>query len=145
MDIRQFIIELAINAFNAQYKADFKYADFDVVTIAPGTNSVCGFEIHTTRFDDNLRLRLYTNIGKISYVGKYALKEDQDNHPGSGDELFVADAVLDDEFLYLNNNQIRRSSCSVAQDLTKLMILLQEDASALLLENGDYILLEEGI
>lgn len=145
MDIRQFIIELAVNAFNVQFKKNFKYSDFDVVSIPPNTNSTCGFEVHTTRFDDNFRLRLYTTLGVISHVGKYALKEDKDNYPGSGDELFVADAMLDNEFLYLNNNQIRQSSCSIAQDLSKLLILLQEDSSALLLEDGNYILLEEGI
>lgn len=144
MDIRQFIIELAVNAFNLQFNRSFSYDEFDAISIENNPTSHCAFEIYTTRFDDNFRLRLYTSLGNINRVGTYVLKEQIENYPGSGDELFVADAILDQEFLYLNNNQIRQSGCSIAQDISKLMILLQENGDALLLENGDFILLEEG-
>jgi hypothetical protein len=145
MDVKRFIVELAVSAYNMQYKTKFNYNDFDVYTIPVNPNSRCAFEIYTTRFDDNLRLRLYANFGVISYVGKYTLKEDKDGHPGSGDELFVADAMIDNEFFYLNNNQIRQSGCSMTVDVNRLDILLQENGSPLLLEDNDYILLEEAL
>lgn len=143
MDIKQFIIELAVNAFNIQFTRSFDYKDFDVITIRNNPNSHCAFEVYTTRFDDNLRFRLYVTLGNINHVGTYILKEQIDNYVGTGDELFVADAVLDQEFLYLNNNQIRQANCSIDHDVTKLKVLIKENGDALLLENGDFILLED--
>lgn len=142
-DERNFIINLAVTAFNVQFGFNYNPIDFDVVAIPENTNSHCGFEIYTTRFDDYLRMRLYCNFGSVNTVGTYRLNVDTSIIAGLGDEVFVADAVLDNEFLYSGSNFIRMSCPELGADISRLQIMITEDEIQLTFEDGEDILLEE--
>lgn len=145
---RNFVIRLAVDAFNHQFGYNFNHGAFDLISIDTESQTHCAFEVYTTRFDDQLRLRCYANLGSKNHVGQYVLKENDDPTIGNpGDQVptvFVANMELDQEFLHLNNNFIRKSGCQFDVDLMRLMILLKESQEAFTMEDGSYVLLEEG-
>lgn len=141
-----YIARLAVSHFNEQFQTTYDYTRFEVITIAPNPNTTYGFEIYTYRLDDYLRLRLYVTLGDTMFIAPYRIYDEMNSTTGLGDEIFVTDSVVDNEFLYLTNNYIRRSAPNLVGDPTILPIILNEDgADGLLMEGGDYILLEDAV
>ena len=70
MTEREFLIKLAIDAYNSKYNKTFPYIDFDIYSIEPPTGHRLGYEVYSVRTDDFLRIRTYyqfSNIDKINY------------------------------------------------------------------------------
>lgn len=146
MDERQFLIQLAIDAFNAQFAFNYNTSDFDIKAVDSGNYNRCGFEVFTTTTTDFLRLRLYAQFGNINHVGDYQLNVTSPPVDGAlGDEVFVADAILDSEFLYSGNNFIRMSCPELGIDPTRYDVLSDESGDILTLEDGSEILLESAV
>lgn len=135
MTMKSFIIQLVVSAYNDQTSKKMVVDDFDVKGIKKNQNSDAGFEVFTKRADDWLRLRIYATFSATNEVGPFRVEEQETiSQIGSGDEVFVADAYLDREFFYGDNNYIRR-----------LIDIADDDVgNALLLESGDALLLEDG-
>lgn len=148
MDLRQFIIQLAVMAFNAQYNRHYKPEDFDVHSVKGihDNQSRVVYEIYTQRRDDYLRLRLYCTLGNRDVVGRFSLYDQANRPTGLGDEIFAADAVLDNNFLRTHNNIIREGFIDLlpAPWLEAILMMEENGTEPILLEDGGYIYLEEG-
>ncbi len=142
MDDKQFLIFLAVDAFNTQFGRNYKPTDFDCTRIETDHRTRCAFEFFTITPTDSLRLRLFCQFATINRVFPYQL-----NVAGVavdlelGDEVWVADAFLDQEFLYAGNNFIRRSCPDIVSNPTDYIVLTAEDDTYLLTEDGAEIVL----
>ena len=141
MTEREFIIALAVNAFNQQYNASLLVENFDVKSIQPNQFTTLAYEVYTVRFDDFVRLRLYLNFDQYDSIGNYRLEVD--GSEGIGvlvDEVYVATGIVDrfykESGLYKFN--------WLGQDITSWDIFLTENEEALLTEIGDYFIEETG-
>ena len=142
MTEREFLIFLAIQQYNYQYNMSLSVAGCDVRSIVPGIGSELGYEVTTVRLDDFVRLRIYLNIEDRDQLAPYTL----DNSEGTataklGDEVFVAYGKVDRNHIYDDNYKFRW----LGNDLSRLKILMTEDDTPLITEDGDYILLEDGV
>jgi hypothetical protein len=134
-EMKSFIKTLVVNAYNSQRSKTMLSSDFDVKAIQKNQNSDCAFEVFTQREDDWLRLRIYATFSSVNLIGPFRVEEEEDiAHTGSGDEVLVADAFLDKEFFYNDNNYIRRLVEVEGMNI----------GDALLLESGEPFLLEDG-
>lgn len=143
---RRFLVQLAVDAFNQQKGANYDAADFDIKTLS-SQNDYTAVEVFTTRYDDFFRLRLHCALGAINFVGIYSLQTDTSNVVGAlGDEVLVADAILNNEFLEVGKNDLRRNAPVFEADVMLTFALLDDDTnSPLISEDGDQLIFEDGI
>ena len=132
---KNFIKTLVVNAYNSQRGRNMSSNDFDMKAIPRNQNSDCAFEVFTSKEDDWLRLRIYASFSSVNLIGPFRIEEEQiASKIGPGDEVLVADAFLDREFFYNDNNYIRRLVEVEGMDI----------GDALLLESGEPFLMEDG-
>jgi hypothetical protein len=143
MEARDFIISLAVHSFNRQKKTNYDAKDFEIINIENTTSGDYAFEIYSSRFDDYFRMRLYCSLGNINRVSNYQLQEEYEASNGVVNKVFVADALLDNEFLHSDNNFIRRSFPKFEPNSNLLNVLLHENGQdGILLEDNSYLILE---
>lgn len=138
-EMRLFLAQLAVDAYNAQRKpkVKFNYTDFDVVSITPNNNSKFAFELNTIRTDDYFRLRLYCNLSSIIKIGTYRLYDQAGHGTGLGDEIWVSDSLLNNDFLVFHNNLVRQSQTVIKSDESLLNVLLCEDGANAIVPGDD--------
>lgn len=139
--MKSFIKTLVVNAYNAQRGRVMSSDEFDMKAIPRNQNSDCAFEVFTSKEDDWLRLRIYASFSSVNLIGPFRIEEEQSiSKVGAGDEVLVADAFLDKEFFYNDNNYIRRLVEVEGMDIGDALLL--ESGEAFLLEDGRTLLLE---
>lgn len=142
MTEREFIIQLAVNSFNAQYNASIRLSECDAKSIQPNGYSAIAYEVYTVRQDDNVRIRLYLNFGHHDRMGEYRLEVDGSDAVGRlGDEVYVALGFVD--VFYRDSGLYKFHWMGV--DLTSWNIFITEDGQPFINEEtGEYFLTETG-
>lgn len=132
---REFLIKLAIDKFNTQFNSDILINECDIYSIPATFSTNLGYEIYTRRADDNLRLRIYLLINNYDSLMDYRVEVDPQKNfiGGLGDEIFVAIGTLD---RYYKEQKI--------YTFNWLSPSGSSDVSAILLEDGRPIMLEDG-
>ena len=137
LEEKRFLLRLGVSAFNTQFNLKYAPEQFDVFQIPANKNSDFGFEFRTLLSTDYVRFRLYCTIGNTDSVGMFFLYDEVNRSVGPGDEIYVADAQLSNEFLYSGNNQIR-------QAFTLATYAPPVDSIYLQAENEDILMAEDG-
>lgn len=143
MDQREFLIKATLRAFNEQYHRDYKYEDFDIVSIHH-TYYKYAYEVYTIRDDDNVRLRLYFSLGPVTRIGRFKLHEATQTHLGNGDEIYASYGVIGDDFFAYSHSigKITRDVNFLPADFEQMAVVKLESGFPLLLEDGSYLHLE---
>lgn len=135
MNEREFIIKVAIDAFNKEFGTNHEYQDCDAFSLPHGDYDRCLFEVYTKKHFDALRIRLSCQMTNRTWVGPFRLVLSVPTIiNGLGDEVWYANVQLDQEFLFAGMNYVRRV-CPV---------ILPKRNTVLIAENGDGILTEDG-
>lgn len=86
-----FLITLAVNSFNEQHGRAIDPAQCTIYSIAPNYGKTYGYEIVTIATGDNLRLRIYLDLGGLDSLNTYRLEVDTSYIEGAlGDEVYVS-------------------------------------------------------
>lgn len=140
MTEREFLIQLAVNAFNAQYGKHIEAINCDIKSIQPNQFSTLAYEVYTVRMDDFVRLRMYLEFNNYDSLGRYRLEVD--GSAGTGvltDEVYVVSGYVDS---YYRDSGLYKFGW-LGVDITTWGIIMVEDDVALVTEDtGDYIILE---
>lgn len=143
MALKTYLIQLAINRFNLQYRKSLRIRDFDAFVIPARKGTQVGYEIYSKKFSDYFRIRLYCQVGNCTDITPIALEEDVGNVAINGDEIYVAYVTLDGSFLFIDNNEVRQQFTDFTFDPTLLKIILMEDDLPVMTEEGFYIMQED--
>ena len=138
-EMREYVLMVSIAAFNHQYGKQFDRKDFDVITIPHRNNDVVAYEVYSKRFKDFFRIKIYCKIGSGISLSPIMLRE-ENNTPY---EVYVTEMMLDSAVLYLDKNEIRQMFHEIVFDPTRLAIILGEDTTPIVTENGFYIIQED--
>lgn len=140
MTEREFLIQLAVNTFNAQYGKHIEAINCDIKSITPNLFSTLAYEVYTVRMDDFVRLRMYLEFNNYDDLGRYRLEVDGSSGVGIlGDEVYVASGYVDS--YYRDSGLYKFGWLDV--DIATWGILLAEDDVVLITEDiGDYLILE---
>lgn len=132
------IKQLAVAQFNSQFSKNLSVDDLNIRSIVVQEGYQYGYEIETSRVDDNVRLRVYFRLSNGDNVGPYSLKLKQNvTSSGLGDEIYVAYGTFDDgNFIYHGFNKFAMTGDGE-------MYLLMEDGSIFVTEQGTPLLLEQ--
>lgn len=137
-----FLLKLAITVFNRQYNTNFNIDDFCIFSIEPSYGFDLGYEIVTIINTDNVRLRIYLNIGEKDNLSNYKLEV---NHPsytgGLGDEVHVALGEIDKD--HIENNLIKFlfiNTCNINNN-----VIATEDDIAITTEDGEVLIIETAV
>lgn len=97
---KQFLTELIVNMFNAQYGKAIDSSLCEIKSIRPNYGSSLGYEVLTKRLDDFLRLRFYTTIETSDHIGTFRLEIDETNlNNRLGDEVYSCVGGLNREWV----------------------------------------------
>jgi hypothetical protein len=129
---------MAVLKFNQQFGRHIKYTECDIFSIDAGVNSDIAYEIITNEENDFVRLRMYLSFSRSeNYVTNYRLYEDETFRTDElGDELWVSKGVVDKNlypFKWITKGSVITEGDNIS---------LENDNGFLLLESGDYLLLE---
>lgn len=139
MDDKRFLKQLALVKFDQQYNRFLNIDELDIFSIAPDYAMERGYEIFTVYPSDKFRIRIYVNFTNRDFLNDYRLEVDNNEITNAlGDEVFVAMGEVDKD--YITSGQT--SFPWIPIPVTAGMMLIQENGEPLLLESGDYILLE---
>jgi hypothetical protein len=143
MTEKQFIIQLAVDQFNAQYNRSMLHTDFDARSIEPNQFSILAYEVFTVRLDDYVRLRMYLEYGPYDNLGPYRLEVDGSTGGVGvlGDEVYVTSGQVDS--YYRESGLYRFGLLNV--DTATWNILLDEMGNEWITEaTGEFFILETG-
>ncbi len=141
---KQFLIGLALKRFNEQYNRNVQISDCDIRSIPVRYAFVLSYEITSNRLDDNFRLHMHLRMEGSDGLGPYRVEVDSNltqnagTTGNTGDEVYVTLGTIDP---YYRNQGIYKFR-PLNQDPALSNILLLEDGTPLLLENGEEIELE---
>ena len=142
--IKDYLIALALTRFNTQLKLNLTVDYFDAITIRRNTQAQVTYELYSTRSDDHMRIRLHCTLGNVSRViNAFTVCDDTSDLDGEGDDVYVADATLDNTFLMINNNQVRRMFDKLDIDPVRYGTIVTEDGIPIISELDEFILREE--
>lgn len=142
MSAKEFIIRVAVDAFNSEFGTKHQYDDFDCMSLKSGDYDRCFYEVFTRQQFDYLRIRLSCQMSNKNWVGPYQLTLSVPTIvAGLGDEVWYANAQLDSEFLFAGQNYIRRTCPIIKAD--ENLVLATEDLDGILTEDGFEILLSK--
>lgn len=142
MTQKEYIIGVALTAFNKQFGGSYKIKDFDCFSLVSPVRDRCLFEIYTRRNFDYLRLRLSCELTNTTQTDRYKLVVAIPTIiRGLGDEVWYANALLDHKTLYPGLPNLRRTCPYIpaAANVT----LATEDLTGILTEDGDEILISD--
>lgn len=141
MDAKKFIINLAVEAFNRQFKQKHNPKDFDCFSIKQESRDRCMFEVFTKRNFDYLRIRLLVGFEKTTRIDKYRLVLSVPTIiRGLGDEVWYANGFI--AYNYLGNGATRAPACPIIV-ANKNITLIAENTDGILTEEGEEILVSE--
>lgn len=87
---KQFLIKLALDQYNRQYKKNIQAEQCVIYSIRPAYQQKWGYEIATTVQNDFVRLRIYLKPGQYDRLENYRLEVDDKFQLASlGDEVYV--------------------------------------------------------
>lgn len=133
---REFIINLAINAFNLQYSRNINPKECDAYSIPKNKTSRMAYEVYTLRTDDAVRMRIYLNFGKHDGLSPFRLETDNQNIVNAlGDEVYVSSGYVD-KFYY--DNRIYKFS-TMEQDPSAMNIITSLTGTPFVTFEGEYI------
>lgn len=136
---KEFLIGLALQQFNSQYRKKFKVQDCDIISIPANSYSDRGYEISTARMDDLVRMRIYLKFDTIFQTSPYRLESTDPFIKGAlGDEVYVSDMKIHSYYIEQGIYKFRQ----LTPDWGKMPILLTEDGIPLLSEEGYYLIPE---
>lgn len=139
---KDFIIQLAVNTFNAQYNQAIEIERCDAKSIEPNERSVLGYEVFTKRLDDFVRLRLYLNFDTTNDISQFKLEVDgTEGSDVLSDEVYVAMGSVNE--FYRDTWFYKFKPMGV--DITLWDIFLTEDGVPFVSEDtGEYFVQETG-
>jgi hypothetical protein len=141
--IAQFIKQFAITAFNEQFDDDRDWRDFKVLTIAANRTSQFGYEICDFHPTNPLKIHLYVSLISENRLSKYQLCDVVNQSGGYLEKVFVANAEFNEDFLYIDNNYVRRSQPKVYSLVDLEHGILDEETGEYILAENDEVLLAE--
>lgn len=137
---KDFLLTLAIKAYNEQFGKNLSIADFNYKFIENNGYSKVAYEAFPVNSGNLLRLRVYCAIGREDTVGLYKLAVDGTEFDNAlGDEVFVANGTIDS--YYLENKVYRFNTQSGSVDNSDNAIT-SENGDIIVAENGDIIIPE---
>lgn len=150
MTLGDLLIYLTVFNVNTQLDRAYDTRDFGILDIqhdyrymCDPKEKTCVYEVYSYDIEDKIRIRLYCKRDEYTKMGELRQFTDVPIVPiNEIDEIYAVDVRLDISIFFLANNEIRQSCPSLNDDLTLYPILLLEDGSPLLHEDGGYTLLE---
>lgn len=150
MTLGDLLIYLTVFNVNTQLDRVYDTRDFGILDIqhdyrytCDPKEKTCVYEVYSYDIEDKIRIRLYCKRDEYTKMGELRQFTDVPIVPiNEIDEIYAVDVRLDISIFFLANNEIRQSCPSLNDDLTLYPILLLEDGSPLLHEDGGYTLLE---
>ena len=136
-----FLKKKAVTAYNEQHGMNFKHTDFCIKSIPPAYHCTHGYELLTKRLGDNVKLRLYLNIGIRDSLNKYRLELFPSAY-GQGnlqDEVAVAIGTIDRFFL---EEDLYRFEWMEGDCNPGYCLLLSEKGEPLLSETSAFLIAE---
>jgi hypothetical protein len=131
---------MALTLFNNQFNRNLRVTDFDMICIAKKADYPIAFEIYTARSDDFFRLRIYLKIDKADDLLPFKLEVNAPYHNAtSEDEVWVTLGTLD--VYHLESGYLKEQFLYDCPDQI-LNLILAEDGTPILGENGEYLLTE---
>jgi hypothetical protein len=131
---------MALTLFNNQFNRNLRVTDFDMICIAKKADYPIAFEAYTTRADDFLRLRIYLKIGKADNLLPFKLEVNAPYHNAtSEDEVWVTLGTLD--VYHLESGYLKEQFLYDCPE-QMMSLILAEDGTPILGENGEYLLTE---
>lgn len=139
MDERDYLIQQAIDQFNSQYGHKFTTDQFDIKSLPRRVNFDRSYEVYSTRFDDFLRMHMHLTFGDADGLNPFRLETDRTQSVNAlGDEVYVAVGTV--AKYHKDSGEFKFSY--IGTDDSRLPIILGEDGTGLLLEDGGFVLLE---
>lgn len=97
---REFLIGMAVTQFNIQYGRKIDPKLCNIRSIHKSYGCTHGYEIKSIREDDDLRLRIYFNIGDSDVFEPYRLEVDRSFIKSAlGDEVYVMLGSIDAKYI----------------------------------------------
>ena len=97
---KEFLLTLALNQYNSQFKKNLLATDCEIHSIAPSAYTDRGYEITTIRQDDSLVLKMFLTFSSATRVDRFIVEAESDpksNKPLS--QTLVLTAELDSYFI----------------------------------------------
>lgn len=143
--VADFIIQMAITAYNRQYGAQLNWQQYQIISIQPNIQGRCAFEITDLTDQEDFKLHIYSRLDVDNKINPYRLCDEHDYPAGQGEKVYVATATFNNEVLYLNHNEVRRECPTFLSPEAQLNCIIDENfITAIGDENNDYILYEDG-
>ena len=120
----KFLRRMAIREFNFQYHKNIDPDLCNIKSIRGGYGCKYGYEIVSLREGDNLRLRMYFNLGDNDQLLPYRLETDNTFAQGSlADEVYVTIGTVNQYYVESGEYKFRTMTTS-AEDSTKTMTFM---------------------
>lgn len=138
---QDFLLTLAVDRYNSQFKRKMKIEELDIKSIRPRVGFILGYELSTKIDTDFLRFRIYLNKGKLDFLSMYDNQVDQGLYASGTleDEILVASGTVDNWYVEEGVYKFRPIQ---NQELLEEYLALENGEGAFLLENGETIILE---
>ena len=140
MKEHDYIKELTLKFFNSQFNRQLRPVDFSITCIAKKQDYFLAFEVFTLRTDDFLRMRVYLQMGSSDNLQPFKLEVSSPYYNNSAeDEVWITLGSLDVYHLesgFLKENNLLKCPGIIDN------ILLLEDGTGILTEDGGFILME---
>src|SRR5574343_91610 len=137
---KSLLIGAALDAFKYQKGIKLQATDFEVKIGEGNDKSLCGILIYTKTTTDNFRMKFYyTGLGGMTACGVLTLTQTQNYATGTGDEMFVADIVLDREKFRTLDAYIRSNDFLEDKEESKGYLRLKDGTGSFVLRNGSRI------
>lgn len=139
---RDYLIQQAVDKFNSQFGHKFTVDMFDIKSLPVRVNFDRSYEVYSTRFDDYLRMHMHLSFGDNDGIGPFRLETDKTQVVGAlGDEIYTSVGTI--AKYHLTSGEMKFHY--MGTDESRLPIILGEDGTGLLQEDGNYILLETAL
>lgn len=136
---KHFLIGLALNQYNAQYKRNFKVSECDIHSIPARPFTDKGYEIITLRMGDEVRMHMFVTFGKSTIYSPYKLEiKAPYATAGLGDETYVMYAGVDAYYIEQDIYKFR----DIEIDYGLLPLIWTENKKYILAENGHFFFQE---
>ena len=120
----KFLRRMAVREFNFQYHRDINHELCNIKSIPGNYGCNHGYEIESLREGDNLRLRLYFNLGENDQLLPYRLETDNTFAKGGpGDEVYVTIGTVNQYYVESGEYKFRTMSAP-AEDNAKTMTFM---------------------
>lgn len=93
------LLKLVTDALKEQKGLIYRYDELNVLVRKPNATSMCSFVFHSTRTDDNFKVKLYLRgFGNYSVVENFTVGQESSYMPGYRDEVLIADVTLEEAY-----------------------------------------------